>query len=187
MNIKRSLASLHERLNSIQDEFQHDLSLLISELESALNAADELGSIAANQDQRVKRLEARAEGQNSVIETLSQEAQESHGLRSTVRERDLEIARLTRELDTKNDLINALRRQLESGRTEYGGSPVEEAVRAKSYLNRSSACCSVSSASELAELSGASPPAANKASSCARARSSAFFSAPSNASGLGSK
>lgn len=128
MNIKRSLASLHGRLNSMQDDFQRDLSSLISELESALSAADELGSIAANQDQRVRRLEARAEGQNSVIKTLSQEAGESHDLRSKVRERDLEIARLIRELDTKNDLINALRRQLEAERTEYTGSEVEEAV-----------------------------------------------------------
>jgi predicted RNase H-like nuclease (RuvC/YqgF family) len=125
MDLKSSLASLHGRLNSMQDEFQRDLSSLIGELESALSAADQLGSIAADQDQRVRRLEARADGQNSVIETLSQEAVESHGLRRTVRERDLEIARLTRELDTKNDLINALRRQLEAKRKAYAGSEAE--------------------------------------------------------------
>ncbi|MGD8339875.1 MAG: hypothetical protein PVH89_03785 [Gammaproteobacteria bacterium] len=106
----------------MQDEFQRDLSTLISELEGALKSAEQLGSAAANRNERVKRLEARTEGQNSVIETLSQEAEESHDLRSKVRDRDLEIARLTRELDTKNELIRALRRQLEAARSIYARS-----------------------------------------------------------------
>jgi len=122
MDLEKSLASLHGRLNSMQDEFQRDLSTLISDLETALGAAEHLGSIAEDQDQRVRRLEARTEGQNSVIATLSQEAEESHGLRSEVRRRDLEIARLTRELDSKNDLIKALRRQLEAAHDKFDKS-----------------------------------------------------------------
>jgi predicted RNase H-like nuclease (RuvC/YqgF family) len=125
MDLEKSLNSLHGRLNSMQDEFQRDLSLLIGELEGALNAAGRLGSVAASTDERVRRLEARTEGQMSVIETLSQEAEESHGLRSKVRERDLEIARLTRELDSKNELIRALRRQLDAGRAPLSRAEAE--------------------------------------------------------------
>ena len=116
MDFEKSLVGLRGRLSSMQTEFQRDLATLIEELEAALSSAEALGSAATDRDQRVKRLEARAEGQNQVIATLSQEAEESHGLRSDIRQRDLEIARLTRELDSKNELIRALRRQLDAAR-----------------------------------------------------------------------
>jgi len=128
MDLEKNLANLHGRLNSMQDEFQRDLSTLINELEIALGAAEQLGSIAEDQDQRVRRLQARTEGQNSVIATLSQEAEESHGLRSEVRRRDLEIARLTRELDSKNDLIRALRRKLETSQDSFGKNEAAQAI-----------------------------------------------------------
>src|SRR5690606_9917616 len=49
-----------------------------------------------------------------LIETLKTDAGEIAGLRDALRERELEVERLASELDSKKDLIRALRRDAET-------------------------------------------------------------------------
>ena len=126
-DLEKSLASLQQHLSAMLNEHEDEFSDLIATLEEALSAAEKLSTVADDRGRKVKRLEQRARGQNNVIETLSEEAGESHGLRFEVRERELEIARLKRELDAKNGLIAVLRNQLRAQRAA-GGHVAEEAA-----------------------------------------------------------
>jgi chromosome segregation ATPase len=112
-DLKTTVASLHERLDAMREEIESDFANLFSELDQARGKADRLESAENDQDKQVKQLMERAEGQRELIETLTQEAEESRGLRAEVRERDLQMERLTSELASKNDLVKALRRQIE--------------------------------------------------------------------------
>ena len=103
--LKKTILNLNKRLDSMRQDFDAGLEALRDELERV--AADD------GHDKRLRLLEERAEGQSELIETLTQEAQEARALRSEVRDRELEIERLTSELNSKKDLVQALRQQLD--------------------------------------------------------------------------
>ena len=114
-DLETTIASFHERLNAVRDEIEAEFSNLFEELDEARSAADQVKSAENDSDKRIKQLEERAEGQAELIETLTQEAEEARALRDEVRERELELDSLSSELDSKNDLVKALRLQLENG------------------------------------------------------------------------
>jgi chromosome segregation ATPase len=59
-------------------------------------------------------LEERIRGQGELIDTLKSEAGSAAELRSEVRAKDLEIERLSSEIESKQELVRALRRDAES-------------------------------------------------------------------------
>lgn len=114
-DLETNMASFHERLKAMRDEIEAEFSNLLAEADAARNAAEELKSADNDQAKKIRQLEERAEGQGGLIETLTQEAEEARSLRQEVREAELQVERLNSELDSKNDLVKALRLQLEEG------------------------------------------------------------------------
>lgn len=111
-DLRKTIASLHQRIDTLRQGFNDSLSGLVGDLDQVSDAAGELLSVDETHSQLMRQLEERAEGQNELIETLTEEAQEARGLRMELRERELEIEKLKAELGSKMELLKALRQQL---------------------------------------------------------------------------
>ena len=111
--LENNISSLRERLAAMRQNFDGEFSALVTELEQAQNAVDQLAPAEDSQGKRLRQLEERTEGQSELIDTLTQEAQEARTLRTEVRDRDLQIERLASELESKKDLVLALRQRLD--------------------------------------------------------------------------
>lgn len=111
-DLEKTIAGVHQRIESLRQDFDGSLAALAAELDAVLASAEEMVSSGESQNKRVRQLEERAEGQSELIETLTQEAQEARTLRRELRDRELEIEKMGSELETKKELIQALRQQL---------------------------------------------------------------------------
>jgi chromosome segregation ATPase len=107
------IEDLRERLTGVIADWGAEMSMVLRELEEARNRLAEISSSADGHAEQIKVLEGRVAGQANLIETLKAEAAEASELRNEVRARDLEIQRVTSELDSKQELIHALRRDAE--------------------------------------------------------------------------
>jgi len=111
-DLEKPIISLHERLESLRQDFDREFTLLFAEVDAAKDAIEQARTAENGQGKRLRQLEERAEGQSALIATLTQEAQEARALRDEVRARELEIEKFGSELASKNELIHALRQQL---------------------------------------------------------------------------
>ena len=111
-DLEKPIVSLHQRLESLRQDFDREFTLLVAEVDAARDAIEQARTAENGNDKRLRQLEERAEGQSALIATLTQEAQEARALRDEVRARDLEIEKLGSELTSKGELIHALRQQL---------------------------------------------------------------------------
>lgn len=110
--LEKPIISLHQRLESLRQDFDREFILLVAEVDAAREAIEQARTAGNSNDKRLRQLEERAEGQSALIATLTQEAQEARALRDEVRARELEIEKIGSELASKNELIHALRQQL---------------------------------------------------------------------------
>lgn len=100
---------IRERLTGLLADWGTELSSVLKELEERRARAAELESRASD----LAMLEKRIEGQESLIATLTADAEEASRLRQELRGKDLDIERLTSELESKKELIRVLRRDAE--------------------------------------------------------------------------
>jgi predicted RNase H-like nuclease (RuvC/YqgF family) len=108
-----AINELRERLTATLADWGVEVSQLLRELEAQ---RVELTALKAQEaeGEKAEQLKRQLEGQERLIDTLKQEAEESAALRREVRAKDLEIEQLKSELSSKRELIHALRRDAES-------------------------------------------------------------------------
>jgi len=110
-----TIQALRERLTGLLADWGSELAVVLKELEEKRARVDELeGSVAGRHDE-VEQLRKRVEGQNTLIEALRGDAEETSKLRAEVRARDLDLERVNSELESKKELVRALRRDSDGG------------------------------------------------------------------------
>jgi len=107
-----SFSNLHDRIEGLRRDFDAALAGLFTELDQAREAVAELQGSGDEHAGKLEKAEERIAAQDELIETLNQELKEAAAMRTEVRDRELEIERMRSELDTKVDLVKAVREQL---------------------------------------------------------------------------
>jgi chromosome segregation ATPase len=105
-----SIQGLRDRLTGLLADWGAELSIVLRELDEKRSRVAELESKANGRDDEVEGLRQRLDGQQTLIEALRGDAEESSKLRAEVRGKDLEFERVSSELESKKELIRALRR-----------------------------------------------------------------------------
>lgn len=111
-SIDRFRATAREHLESLGEALVTDVAALLAELDDLRDRIAASEAEAQSRQLRLQQLEDRANGQSELIETMRQEAEESQGLRELVLRREIEIEKAAAELESKREIITALRRQL---------------------------------------------------------------------------
>lgn len=104
---------IRERLTELLTGWGGDVSILLDELEEKRARLQELEAAAANQSDEVKALNRRVEAQESLIESLRREADETATLRREIHDKNLELEKKRSDIGSKHELIDALRRDAE--------------------------------------------------------------------------
>jgi len=105
-----TVQALRERLTGLLADWGAEVATVLKELEAKRARVAELeGSVAGRHDE-LESLRQRVDGQNTLIEALRGDAEETSKLRAEVRNRDLELERVNSELESKKELVRALRR-----------------------------------------------------------------------------
>jgi chromosome segregation ATPase len=105
-----SIQALRDRLTGLLADWGSEFALVLKELEEKRARLAELEASAAARHDELESLQQRIDGQNTLIEALRGDAEETSKLRAEVRARDLELERVTSELESKRELVMALRR-----------------------------------------------------------------------------
>jgi chromosome segregation ATPase len=113
--LENAIVRLDEFVAALRQGLEEQLGALATGCDETRAAFEQIRADGAGQAQRLRQLEERTEGQSELIETLRQEAAEARDLQSQLRERDLEIERLTSELQAKKEIVQALRQQTREG------------------------------------------------------------------------
>lgn len=108
-----NIDELRERLTSALADWGTEMSAVLSELDGKRSQLQETRANADQHTDELKALNEKVQGQQVLIKTLKDEAEEASELRSEVRSKDLEIERQGSELDSKQELILSLRREAE--------------------------------------------------------------------------
>jgi predicted RNase H-like nuclease (RuvC/YqgF family) len=106
--------ALRERLTTLLADWGAEMAMLLRELDDARKQLADQDVKTSNHARELKTLEDRNRGQMELIETLKGEVGSASELRSEVRAKDLEVERLTSEIESKQELVRALRRDAES-------------------------------------------------------------------------
>ena len=101
-----TIHGLRDRLTGLLADWGAELALVLKELEEKRARVAELEG-GRNE---IEALQQRIDGQNTLIEALRGDAEETSKLRAEVRNRDLEFERVSSELESKKELVRALRR-----------------------------------------------------------------------------
>jgi predicted RNase H-like nuclease (RuvC/YqgF family) len=111
---QNSIQDVRDRLTGLLADWGAELSAVLQELEAKRIRVAELEEGAAGRHHELDSLKQRVEGQQTLIEALRGDAEDSSKLREEVRSRDLELERVMSELEAKKDLVRALRRDVDS-------------------------------------------------------------------------
>ncbi len=117
---------IRERLTELLTGWGGDVSILLDELEEKRARLQELEAAAANQSDEVKALNRRVEAQESLIESLRREADETATLRREIHDKNLELEKKRSDIGSKHELIDALRRDAEGIGRLKGDSRVKD-------------------------------------------------------------
>ena len=110
---KNSSQDVRNRLTGILADWGVELSSVLEELDAKRQRVAELEQNAAGMRDERDLLRQRLEEQQQLIHALRGNAEDGARLREEVLARDLELERVTSELDSKKELIRALRRDAE--------------------------------------------------------------------------
>ena len=117
---------IRERLTELLTGWGGDVSILLDELEEKRARLQELEAASANQSDEVKALNRRVEAQESLIESLRREADETATLRREIHDKNLELEKKRSDIGSKHELIDALRRDAEGIGRLKGDSRVKD-------------------------------------------------------------
>ena len=117
---------IRERLTELVTGWGGDVSILLDELEEKRARLQELEAASANQSDEVKALNRRVEAQESLIESLRREADETATLRREIHDKNLELEKKRSDIGSKHELIDALRRDAEGIGRLKGDSRVKD-------------------------------------------------------------
>jgi chromosome segregation ATPase len=104
------IEDLRERLTGLLADWGAEMSMVLRELDEARSKLTETRAASEKHTEQRKSLEDRVAGQTKLIETMKAEATAAADLRGQVRANDLEIERLASDLESKQELVRALRR-----------------------------------------------------------------------------
>jgi chromosome segregation ATPase len=135
---------------------------VLKELDDKRARVAELEGSAAGRHDELEQLRQRVDGQNTLIEALRGDAEESQKLRSEVRARDLELERVNSELESKKELVRALRRDADGG--ERLKSEVKQKDRDLDELKAKLQRAERTAGEAVEQLAGLREAAAGKAS-----------------------
>ncbi len=108
-----TIGMIRERLTELLTGWGGDVAMLLDELEEKRARLQELEAASANQSDEVKALNRRVEAQESLIESLRREADETATLRREIHDKNLELEKKRSDIGSKHELIDALRRDAE--------------------------------------------------------------------------
>lgn len=103
---------VRDRLTGLLADWGAELSSVLKELDDKRARIDELQAQAAGRDAQLTALQVRVGAQDTLIDTLKADAQESGKLRKEVHNKGVELAQATAELaalDARKTLIKSLR------------------------------------------------------------------------------
>lgn len=121
-----TIGTIRERLTELLTGWGGDVAMLLDELEEKRARLQELEGAAANQSDEVKALNRRVEAQESLIESLRREADETATLRREIHDKNLELEKKRSDIGSKHELIDALRRDAEGIGRLKGDSRVKD-------------------------------------------------------------
>ncbi len=104
------MGTIRERLTELLGDWGTDVSMLLNELEEKRAHLQKLEAEAAARSHEIEALNERVEAQDTLIESLQSDVDETVSLKVEIREKDLELEKRSSEIDSKHELIGALRR-----------------------------------------------------------------------------
>ena len=134
-----TIGKIRERLTELLTGWGGDVAMLLDELEEKRARLQELEAAAANQSDEVKALNRRVEAQESLIESLRREADETATLRREIHDKNLELEKKRSDIGSKHELIDALRRDAEGIGRLKGDSRVKDQEIARLTMEKQQA------------------------------------------------
>lgn len=123
------IATIRERLTAMLADWGADFSVLLNELEEKRARLEKLEAATSKQSREFDALTKRVEAQDTLIESLNVDAGESAALRKDLHERELELETMSAEIESKQVLITALRRDTEGiGRMKGDGRVKDQEI-----------------------------------------------------------
>jgi chromosome segregation ATPase len=107
------IATIRERLTGVLADWAAELSAVLSELEEKRSRLEEIEATESARSREVETLEKRLEAQDALIESLNVDVGEAASLRKELHDRELELETRNSEIESKQVLIGALRRDAE--------------------------------------------------------------------------
>ena len=124
-----SIRAIRKRTTKLLTEWGADFSMLLKDLEEKRARLQELEASTAGQSSEVEALAKRVEAQDTLIESLNNDADETARLKAELHTKDLELEKKSSEIDSKHQLIDALRRDVEgAGRLKGDGEAKDQAI-----------------------------------------------------------
>ena len=121
-DLETPIGTIRERLSGLLEDWGADFSTLLTELEDKRARLNQLEAEAAGKADAVEALSRQVEAQDTLIETLNLDAGTAATLRKKIQDKDLELEKNKAEIDSKQDLIGALRQDTEGiGRLKGDG------------------------------------------------------------------
>ena len=121
-DLETPIGTIRERLSGLLEDWGADFSTLLAELEDKRARLNQLEAEAAGKADAVEALSRQVEAQDTLIETLTLDADAAATLRKKIQDKDLELKKSKAEIDSKQDLIGALRQDTEGiGRLKGDG------------------------------------------------------------------
>ncbi len=112
-DLETPIGAIRERLSGLLEDWGADFSTLLAELEDKRARLNQLEAEAAGKADAVQALGRQVEAQDTLIETLNLDADAAATLRKKILDKDLELEKNKAEIDSKQDLIGALRQDTE--------------------------------------------------------------------------
>ena len=105
-----SIQGFRDRLTGLLADWGAELASVLKELEEKRARVEELEGGAAGRSDELEQLQQRVDGQNTLIEACAATPKKRRSCAREVRTKDLEFERVSSELESKKELVRALRR-----------------------------------------------------------------------------
>jgi chromosome segregation ATPase len=109
-DIDTPIAALRERLTQLLADWGAEMSMVLKDLEDSRARVAGLEERSQGSEGELESLKRRVSGQEELIETLRNDAEEAGALRKSLYDAEIEAEKYRAELESKRDLIKALRK-----------------------------------------------------------------------------